>query len=394
MPTMIATILGLWLAAWPSGATPPALSSPDPARANAALSSSVAAIEKPAGLLDLDDDELRERAAVDPASLGSLSIGAPGSAILYNPVQLQPSGEWAIAPRSESWGTSETLAAIETAIHTVNELFPDTPPLFVGDISSADGGRLKRHDSHQGGRDVDFGFYYLPGRGTWYTPGRAGNLDIARNWALLRALLTRTDVEVIFLDTRIQRLLYRHALSIGEDPAWLDRVFQCSRWSRTAIVRHLPGHRTHYHVRFFNPVAQELGRRAHPLLVQLQLNRPARVHGAARRPQRRDPRAPLPALRRVGGNNPTGQRPVLDAAPCRPGLPHPGARTRSPGGTAGRAVPHAVPRHTGKPASPRLAHLRLVVPGETAAAGGRRAGALFRGAAAVARRTTAVAWRP
>jgi hypothetical protein len=74
-------------------------------------------------------------------------------------------------------------------------------------------------------------------------------------------------VETILLDMRIQRLLYKYALSVAEDKDWLDRVFQCGRGLR-AIVQHLPSHRTHYHVRFYNQVAQELGRRAHPMLVQ------------------------------------------------------------------------------------------------------------------------------
>ena len=153
-------------------------------------------------------------------------------------------------------------------------LFGDIPPIIVGDISAFGGGPLKRHESHQGGRDVDLGLYYKPGKGTWYTPGTAANLDLPRNWALLRALLARTDVERVFLDIRIQRLLYKQALSIGEDKGWLDRVFQFARGARDAVIQHLPKHRTHFHVRFYNAVAQELGRRAYPVLVQLNLIAP------------------------------------------------------------------------------------------------------------------------
>jgi penicillin-insensitive murein endopeptidase len=222
-------------------------------------------------LLDLSDDELLTRIESDPASLGSLSIGTPGSAILMNAVALPAGLRWEVAQGAESWGTSETIAAVETAVDTVQELFGDTPPLLIGDISDVDGGRLKRHETHQAGRDVDFGFYYKGGKGTWFAPGTAGNLDLPRNWALVRALLARTDVETILLDTRIQKLLYRYALSISEDKDWLDRVFQFSRGSAHAIICHVPLHRNHYHVRFYNPVAQELGRRAHPFLVQLQI---------------------------------------------------------------------------------------------------------------------------
>ncbi|MEK6629150.1 MAG: hypothetical protein AABY89_00280, partial [Acidobacteriota bacterium] len=66
------------------------------------------------------------------------------------------------------------------------------------------------------------------GQARWYAPGTAANLDLPRNWALVRALITCTDVETILLDTRIQRLLYKYARSISEDKDWLDRVFQFS----------------------------------------------------------------------------------------------------------------------------------------------------------------------
>jgi len=269
MLTPLEAIVALWLTAWPSlgpaapPATPPSATlnheKPDIYRSDRDI---------PASLLEATDEELLRRIETDPASLGSLSIGTPGSAILVNPVALPPDPRWEVAERAITWGTAETIAAIEAAVATVHELVPGAPPLFIGDISDSDGGRLKRHASHQGGRDVDFGFYYNESKGTWYAPGTAANLDLPRNWALVRALIVRTDIETILLDMRIQRLLYKYALSIAEDRDWLDRVFQCGRGFRDAVVRHLPSHRTHYHVRFFNQVAQELGRRAHPLLVQ------------------------------------------------------------------------------------------------------------------------------
>lgn len=264
--TSFDALAALWLALaqpWGGQAVPPQ-SPQQPAQGPAP-----AAQELQLSPLELTDDELLEQVKGDPGSLGSLSIGTPSGGRVVNAVPLPADPRWEIAPAAISWGTAETMAAIRTAIDTVHELFPDTPPIFIGDIGHPEGGRLKRHETHQSGRDVDFGFYHLPGTGGWYARGSAGNLDLARNWALVRALVVCTDVERILLDTRIQRLLYRHALEVGEDKEWLDRVFQFSKGARDAIVRHVAGHRTHYHVRFFNPVAQELGRRAHPFLVQL-----------------------------------------------------------------------------------------------------------------------------
>lgn len=270
MPTPLGIAAILWLAIWPvpGGARLPPGPRVIPALASAAERHTAAS------LLALNDEDLAARIEADPASIGSLSIGSPGSAVLFNAVALPADSRWCIAPGSDSWATTETIEAIEAAVATVGELFADTPPITIGDISALAGGRLKRHESHQGGRDVDFGFYYRAGTGAWYTPGTAKNLDLPRNWAFVRALVARTDVERVFLDRRIQRLLYKYAQDIGEDQAWLDRVFQFARGARDAIVQHLPKHRTHFHVRFYNPVAQELGRRAHPVLVQLGLIEP------------------------------------------------------------------------------------------------------------------------
>lgn len=227
--------------------------------------------ETPRSLLELTDEELKRRVESDLPSLGSLAIGKPSSAILINPISLPEEPYWQIAPSADTFGTAETIEGLQTAVEKVHELFPDTQPVFIGDISDADGGRLKGHQTHQAGRDVDLGFYYKGGKSKWFEVGTAANLDLPRNWALVRALVTCTDVETILLDTRIQRELYKYALSISEDKVWLDRVFQFSRGSKDAIIRHVPLHRTHYHVRFYSPVAQELGRRAFPYLVEANI---------------------------------------------------------------------------------------------------------------------------
>ncbi len=227
-----------------------------------------------AALLALDKNGLRSLVETDPASLGTLSIGSPSGGILLNGAVMPAGPGWDVVKPAESLGTTETLAFIRTAVDKVNEVYPGSPPVSIGDISDAQGGRLNRHISHQAGRDVDIGFYYKNGSGHWFAPGTAANLDLPRNWVLIRALLACTDLEEIFLDLRVQRLLYAHAISLGEDKAWLDRVFQFIKGAREARICYAPGHRTHYHVRFFNPVAQELGRRAYPHLVRLDRVKP------------------------------------------------------------------------------------------------------------------------
>lgn len=272
MVTPLAALLGLLLVGSPAWAET------FPTTAHFAVSPGVSASEHPASLLEMTDEQLLEVIQNDPKALGSLSIGGPGSGQLFNGVTMPEDPRWLIGSNAKTWATTETVEALQAGIGTVHDLFPDTPAIRIGDVSDEDGGRLKRHKSHQCGRDVDVGFYFHAGTPGSFLVGTEKNLDLPRNWTLLRAWLVRTDVDVVLLDRRIQKLLYSYALSVGEDKAWLDQVFQYPRGRSGALIQHIAGHRNHYHVRFYNPVAQELGRRAFPLLVETNvLDRPVRT---------------------------------------------------------------------------------------------------------------------
>jgi penicillin-insensitive murein endopeptidase len=120
--------------------------------------------------------------------------------------------------------------------------------------------------SHQSGRDVDAGYYYTDAS-KWYSRAHKKNLDCARTWTFIRALITKTDVQAIFMDRSIQHLLKQYALSIGENPAWLDSLFGGPLSSDRAIIRHISGHKTHVHIRFYNPIAQRTGLRVYKMLL-------------------------------------------------------------------------------------------------------------------------------
>ncbi|HHH28243.1 MAG TPA: LysM peptidoglycan-binding domain-containing protein, partial [Polyangiaceae bacterium] len=208
------------------------------------------------------------RVREDIASLGPLSVGIGGKGVLVNGVQMEDGPHWKVMEPSLAYGTTETIDYLKRAITSVNRQFPDTHEMLVGHLSAKRGGHLRSHKSHQSGRDVDLSYYYLPdSRWRWYQRAHAGNLDVARTWAFVRSLLVETDVMFIFINTSIQRLLKKHALALGEDPEWLDDVFEWDSKSSWPIIRHSPGHDTHIHVRFYNPVAQEMGRRAYGTLV-------------------------------------------------------------------------------------------------------------------------------
>jgi penicillin-insensitive murein endopeptidase len=231
------------------------------------------------GPLDLSDEQLAAKLRTEPESLGAISIGKTNAGKLFNAVKMENGEHHKMIAAYAAWGTEETVDYLTRAIAKVAEQFPDgTSPMDIGHISGRKGGRLSPHKSHQAGRDVDVSYYYVNPKHGWYRHAKAKTLDRARTWAFVRALITETDVELILINTSVQRLLKQYALSIGEDREWLDSIFQYRSRHPKPLVKHAPGHGTHIHVRFYNPVAQELGRRAYPHLVAMRKLKPRRYH--------------------------------------------------------------------------------------------------------------------
>jgi murein endopeptidase len=217
----------------------------------------------------------------DVEALGPLSIGTPDAGLLVNPLPLPEGALWTIRNPSESYGTGETLDFIIGAIRSVESRYPGSPRVVIGDISNPSGGRLNRHRSHQAGRDADIGFYYARGEVRDFALARKRDLDLPRTWALVRSFVTETDVDRIFVDRSIIRLLYAYAVEAGEDRSWLAEVF--GRAATKGLIQHERGHKNHLHVRFYNAVAQERARVTYPVLVETGAAPPPRVKHRARR---------------------------------------------------------------------------------------------------------------
>lgn len=212
---------------------------------------------------DLDDAALAAAWEGDREGLGSLSVGFAHQGRLINGVQF-PEGEGYVVVRpAAAWATQETVDAVQAAIARVRVQYPEAHPLRVNQISGPEGGWLRPHRSHQSGRDVDLAFYY-PTPEPIRVRARENVIDVEKTYALVEALITETDVQLILVDRRVIRVLYDHAKSLERDPEWLASIFS----GPNALVRHARGHRDHLHVRFYNPRAQELGRRVVPLLAQ------------------------------------------------------------------------------------------------------------------------------
>lgn len=220
-------------------------------------------------------------AQVDPRALGPLSIGTPDAGLLLNPVPFSTGPFWTVRDPSEAWATEETIDFLVTAIEAVEGRYPGSPRLVIGDLSNPKGGKLHRHRSHQAGRDADIGFYFQRGERGSFLAARKKDLDLPRTWALVRALVTETDVERIFVDRSLIAVLYQHALAEGEDRSWLNDIF--GRTSEKGIIQHERRHKDHLHVRFYNPRAQEHGRIVYPVLVETGAAPPPMVKHRVRR---------------------------------------------------------------------------------------------------------------
>jgi murein endopeptidase len=212
---------------------------------------------------DLTDEDLVVRWRMAPETLGSASFGYVERGRLFNGIQFPPGDNWAVVAPEKAWGTQETIDFIIAAIDKVKEWHPDAAPLRINNVSLREGGHFRPHKSHQNGRDVDLGFYY-PGASIVRVTQREKVIDVAKNWALVKALVMYTDVQYILVDKRIQKVLYAHALKHGEDKAWLNSLFN-NGWK--SIVQHAKHHRDHFHVRFYNGRAQELASRLTPVLA-------------------------------------------------------------------------------------------------------------------------------
>lgn len=174
--------------------------------------------------------------------------------VLKRGVQLPPGSGYMIKRVHSAWGTAKAINSIQSAVANYRRRASGGPKVRVGDISRKGGGKFPPHMSHQHGRDVDVG-YILKGDSSSEPRFRAANknnLDVRRTWLLVKSFIDTNQVTYIFMDYRIQKLLYEYAKSTGISEESLDELFQYPRGRGRShgIIRHWRGHVGHFHVRF------------------------------------------------------------------------------------------------------------------------------------------------
>jgi murein endopeptidase len=215
---------------------------------------------------DISDAQLESLWEKNPAALGTMSVGFADAGRIINARPFPQGPYWTVVAPEQAWAVQETVDGLVAAMTEVNQIFPEgTPLLRVNHISKKEGGYIRPHRSHQSGRDADVAFYYKTEVPPGWRGAREKLMDIPRNWAFIKALLRHSDVQVIIVDKRIQKVLREYALEQGDDPLWLEGLFKPGP---TSVIRHARRHRDHFHVRFYAPRSQELGRRVQPLLAR------------------------------------------------------------------------------------------------------------------------------
>jgi murein endopeptidase len=198
------------------------------------------------------DRELRIFARRDEPRSGS--IGEVGAGSLENGIAIPPHPAYRVRDSARAWVTRDVAERITRAFDAVRARWDDLPALEIRDASRPSGGPMREHHSHQSGRDVDLAYYRVRcPRGicghSWIRPDQ---LDAERQWALLETWIRAGHVEYVFVDHALQRPLYEAARAAGATREELATWFQWPRGSgvRAGIVRHVPRHTEHLHVRF------------------------------------------------------------------------------------------------------------------------------------------------
>lgn len=189
----------------------------------------------------------------DRAAPPSESVGHPANGSLVHGIELPAHPGYVVRNSERTYLTAESAEHLLSAFDAFRRADPDAPRVGIGDGSRRRGGRIDQHHSHQSGRDVDIDYFQLRCRGT--CPHRRispAQLDADRQWRLIEPWIREGVVEYIFVDHALQEPLYQAAQRAGVSRAELSRVFQWPRGEdvRVGIIRHVPSHVTHLHVRF------------------------------------------------------------------------------------------------------------------------------------------------
>ncbi len=148
----------------------------------------------------------------------SKSVGRPNDGELEGGIEFPQEGPAWRRKKGFAYGTDETVRILVWAFEGVARQFPGTVPVVVGDISDEDGGKLKRHKSHQSGRDADIGYFARDNRALRYFEKMSEQtLDAEKTWALVEAFIMTGYTQYIFMSYKI---IYQAANTTCSSGLW------------------------------------------------------------------------------------------------------------------------------------------------------------------------------
>lgn len=161
--------------------------------------------------------------------------------------------------RGSNWGTKPLVDGLRAIAAYMRGSGKAQTNLAIGDISSANGGKLGGHASHQTGRDVDIGFYMfdaqsgqpVDGEFVKFSQGRDGftgwmgnrkvRFDSQKNWDLVQSILNHPDPNFRPTNIFIADGLKAQILRAGGSSPDVPRAAR--------LMSYWPGHDNHLHLR-------------------------------------------------------------------------------------------------------------------------------------------------
>lgn len=193
------------------------------------------------------------------------SVGMPNSGVQTGAIELpvRGAGFERYRPSGKNhWGRPRLVQALQRIAREIDEELPGGL-LVIGDLGAKTGGQIPGHASHRSGRDVDLLFYATtpagapiasPGFVRFEADGLAVvpdsgdyvQLDVAREWLLVKKLVTAPElgVQFLFVSRPVEALISDYARARGEP---LELVYH----AQTVMLQ--PGdslpHDDHLHLR-------------------------------------------------------------------------------------------------------------------------------------------------
>jgi len=190
------------------------------------------------------------------------SVGRPNRGSLKHGVHLDPDGDglgrgFAVSPhRPDLWGTPELVRSVKQCGRTYRRYFARKyAPIAIGDLSSRDGGPLKKHKSHQSGRDVDVGFMRRkPLAKGYFKDTSPREMNMYAQWVVLKCFLDDPLIDKVFIERSRVRALKKY----------IKRIYKTRKEKLKRYLSYFPGgkrkaiypdkvHKSHMHVRIKCP---------------------------------------------------------------------------------------------------------------------------------------------